>query len=541
MTLPPQAIAPSTAISGQGGAASGGATAGGAGGNPPAQVTAAQQVATAIAKLPVESLLQASVQSRSGNELTLLTTLGQVSIKLPTPLPANLGDLLWVRVMPQGTPGQTAQGGNDPASTLRLQVLPQTLTPGATGTGGTASINSSPLIPGQTFAAVTTSNLTLPNGSQLPAGSQTQVIFVGQGAVSAGKAAQIANMVPSAGTSPAITTGGTLATPQTIAAGGTATPGGTTAAGTSTPLVLTGTVLPPDSPEARMLPNGFTALRTQAGVVGIKLPIPAPAGATLSFSLDANAAAGRGAQPTAMTEAELIARGQNAALSRDWGSLQQAITALGQHDPGAAAALMNNIPQAGPKLTATMMFFFAAMNGPGGSARGWMGDRAGNSLSALEGRGGSDVLKKLEGDFAALRGMTADERPDGWRVMPMPFQMGERIEQVRLAWRHGDDENEKGEKEDPGTRFLLDLSFTEVGHTQLDGLVKGENSKFDLIVRTENPLQSENRDDIRGIFREALQISGYQGHLVFQDGSRFVEIAPSANEFGHGSHHGIEA
>ena len=306
MTLPPQAIAPSTAISGQGGAASGGATAGGAGGNPPAQVTAAQQVATAIAKLPVESLLQASVQSRSGNELTLLTTLGQVSIKLPTPLPANLGDLLWVRVMPQGTPGQTAQGGNDPASTLRLQVLPQTLTPGATGTGGTASINSSPLIPGQTFAAVTTSNLTLPNGSQLPAGSQTQVIFVGQGAVSAGKAAQIANMVPSAGTSPAITTGGTLATPQTIAAGGTATPGGTTAAGTSTPLVLTGTVLPPDSPEARMLPNGFTALRTQAGVVGIKLPIPAPAGATLSFSLDANAAAGRGAQPAAMTEAELI-------------------------------------------------------------------------------------------------------------------------------------------------------------------------------------------------------------------------------------------
>ena len=540
MTIPPQAITPGTAVGGQGGA-----TAGGTSGTPqpPAQVSAAQQVANAIAKLPVESLLQAAVQSRSGNELTLLTSLGQVNIKLPTPLPANLGDFLWVRIMPQGQPQQQV---GDPAAALRLQVLPQTLTPGPTGTGGglpTTGVNSNPLIPGQSFSAITTSSLTLPNGSQLPAGSETQVIFVGQGTVSAGKAAQIANMTAIGSVAPAVTTGGTLATPSAAGIAGQVVAGGTgtaTSAGTVTPLVLTGTVLAPDSAEARMLPNGFTALRTSAGVVGIKLPVPAPVGATLSFSVDASTAAGRGTQIPQMTEAELIARGQNAALSRDWGSLQQAITALAQHDPGAAAALLNNIPQAGPKLTTTMMFFFAAMTGPGGTARGWMGDRASNSLSSIDGRG-SDILKKLEGDFATLRGIAADERPDGWRVMPMPFQMGDRIEQVRLAWRHGDGENEKGEKEEPGTRFLLDLSFSEVGHTQLDGLVKGEDNKFDLIVRTENPLQSDNRDDIRGIFREALQISGYKGHLIFQDGSRFVEIAPPANESKLGSHHGIQA
>ena len=137
--------------------------------------------------------------------------------------------------------------------------------------------------------------------------------------------------------------------------------------------------------------------------------------------------------------------------------------------------------------------------------------------------------------------MTADERPDGWRVMRCRFRWGNGSKQVRLAWRHGDVENEKGEKEEPGTRFLLDLSFSEVGHTQLDGLVKGEDSKFDLIVRTENPLQSDNRDDIRGIFREALQISGYKGHLIFQDGSRFVEIAPPINEAVVYRHRGIDA
>ena len=70
---------------------------------------------------------------------------------------------------------------------------------------------------------------------------------------------------------------------------------------------------------------------------------------------------------------------------------------------------------------------------------------------------------------------------------------------------------------------------------------KGEDSKFDLIVRTENPLQSHNRDDIRGIFREALQIAGYTGHILFQDGSRFVEIAPVPDGKDPHSHHGIEA
>ena len=75
MTLPPQAVTPGTAIGGQGGA-----TAGGASGTPqpPSQVSATQQVANAIAKLPVESLLQASVQSRSGNELTLRPVWGRL-------------------------------------------------------------------------------------------------------------------------------------------------------------------------------------------------------------------------------------------------------------------------------------------------------------------------------------------------------------------------------------------------------------------------------------------------------------------------------
>lgn len=288
-----------------------------------------------------------------------------------------------------------------------------------------------------------------------------------------------------------------------------------------------------------MLPQGFTALRTSAGIVGIKLPVPAPTGATLSFNVDPSGAA-KPSVSAPMTEAQLIARGQTAALTHDWDSLHKAVSVLQQHDPGAALSLLNNIPQAGPKLTTTMMFFFAAMTGQGGNLRSWIGDRAANSLASLADADGGG-LKRLEGDFGQLRAMATEDRPDGWRVMAMPFNMGDKIEQLQMGWRHGNHENDPDKPDDQGTRFLLDLSFSVVGHTQLDGLVKGDESKFDLIVRTENPLQSHNRDDIRGIFREALQIAGYKGHIQFQDGSRFVEIAPVPDDDGPNSHHGIEA
>ncbi|URK19658.1 hypothetical protein M9H61_09155 [Thalassospira sp. GO-4] len=543
MTLPPQAISPGTAVGGQ--ASAGGTTGQASQGSVPAQVTAtvtsatSQQVAAALAKLPVETLLQASVQSQSGNQLTLVTALGQVTVKLPSALPTNLGDLLWARLPTSNAATSSAtMGATNPGDGLRLQLLPQTLMPGSSAMSGSlasGNIGATTLTPGQTFNAVTTSVLTMPNGTQLPAGSQTQVIFLGQGTVTAQQAANVLNAASGIAGGVA---GGTVAG-ATPGAGIAPTIAAQTAAGQAPGLLLSGTVLPPDSAEARLLPQGVTALRTSAGIVGIKLPVPAPTGATLSFSVDA-AGSGRVATSMPMTEADLILRGQNAALTHDWDSLQKAVHALQQHDPGAAMSLLNNLPQPGPKLTTTMMFFFAAMTGTKGGLRSWIGDRAANSLSSLsEADGGG--LKRLEGDFGQLRTMAADERPDGWRVMAMPFNMGGKIEQLQFGWRHGDREDDPEKKDDQGTRFLLDLSFSVVGHTQLDGLVKGEDSKFDLIIRTENPLQSHNRDDIRGIFREALQISGYSGHILFQDGSRFVHIAPPADSSGPNSHSGIQA
>ncbi|RCK48264.1 hypothetical protein TH25_14455 [Thalassospira profundimaris] len=520
----------------------------GAGGGSGAATVIVQNPPAALAKLPVDSLIQASLQAKNGAEVTLKTGAGDVTVKLPRALPGNLNDMVWVRIMPQS--------GADGASGLRLQVLPQII-PGAGGagsTGGTAGgagagataatlANPSSIIPGQSFTGITTSALSLPGGGTLPAGSQVQMMFVGPGAAAApARAAGLMAASQGAGMTGAtsqasLATGGNLP-PGMIAqqgaannAAGNATGAGLLAAGGAkpgaTPMMLTGTVLPPGSAEARLLPDGFTALRTNAGIIGVRLPVPAPVGATLSFAIDGNnLATARQPQPM-MTEGELMARGQAASLSQDWDSLHRALATLVQADPQAAQALLNQIPAAGPRLTTTMMFFFTAIVGAGGSAKSWLGER---TIGALDGRDGKDngLGKKLDRDFNTLRGMASEPRADGWRVMAMPFHMGERIEQMQLAWRQShaeDDENRDSKSNDPGTRFLLDLSFTRLGHTQLDGLIRKESQKFDLIVRTENALHGPQRDDIRAIFNQALTISKLGGSINFQNGTRFVEVS----------------
>lgn len=519
---------PVASVSGANATGSGAAGAGNAGTsavvqNPPA----------ALARLPVDSLIQATIQSKNGAEVTLQTSAGTVTLKLPQALPATMNDLVWVRIMPQT--------GADGSSGLRLQVLPQTVlntaggaasgaSAGASGAAAPVTPNPAPLIPGQSFTGVTTTSLTFPGGSTLPAGSQMQMVFISPGAASPAQAASFlpaghiagqtapANIANAASTN--ILAGQAGQTGQAAAA--------TNITGARPPLLLTGTVLPANSPEARMLPDGFTALRTNAGIIGVRLPVPAPVGAMLSFAVDATSAAAARIPLPVMTEGELLARGQAASLSHNWDSLQRAIAALAQADPQAAQALLNQIPAAGPRLTATMMFFFTAMTGATGSAKGWLGER---TISALDGRDGKDagLGKKLDNDFNILRNMASEPRSDGWRVMAMPFHMGERIEQMQLAWRHGhgeEDDTSNRKADDAGTRFLLDLSFTRLGHTQLDGLVRKETQKFDLIVRTENALDGPQRDDIRAIFHQALAIAKLGGALNFQNGSRFVAVSP---------------
>ncbi len=107
----------------------------------------------------------------------------------------------------------------------------------------------------------------------------------------------------------------------------------------------------------------------------------------------------------------------------------------------------------------------------------------------------------------------------------IPFQFGDSLDQLRVFMRfHGQDEEGDGES---GERFVLDLQLTNLGHMQLDGLIRRTGRHLDLIVRSEQPLPDEMRGGIREIFRNAAEVTGLDGGVNFQaKPPGFVEIAP---------------
>jgi hypothetical protein len=71
-----------------------------------------------------------------------------------------------------------------------------------------------------------------------------------------------------------------------------------------------------------------------------------------------------------------------------------------------------------------------------------------------------------------------------------------------------------------------------MGRIQLDGLVRDEGKKLDLIVRTEMPLTDEIRYDIQEIFQNSSEAFGLSGGVGFQAAPpNFIDVDdPISNE-----------
>jgi hypothetical protein len=54
---------------------------------------------------------------------------------------------------------------------------------------------------------------------------------------------------------------------------------------------------------------------------------------------------------------------------------------------------------------------------------------------------------------------------------------------------------------------------------QLDGLVHAK--RFDLVVRSHQPLSQAIRQDIAGLFKKTLDGGGFEGEVMFQPGRDF--------------------
>ena len=277
-------------------------------------------------------------------------------------------------------------------------------------------------------------------------------------------------------------------------------------ASASPTVTLTGTVIAHS-------PGGSSLIQTPAGL----LSLPGGPAMAAGDSVRLDVVRPPVPPPAGTGPAEQQGLGPNG-----WPALSTAADVLAQADRLAADQLIRMIPQANPRLAAAMAVFAGAVQSGDFKKLGGEG-----AIKGLDKAGRRDLVDRLKRDFLDL----ADEaqRPRGagdWQVVTLPFAHGASIDPIHLYLRRLNEGEDQGGKPGQEQRFILDVRLSRLGRIQFDGLVSRPNKRFDLIVRTAEPLGAEICRDISGIFAECGQLTGITGTVGFQSGRSFVELPP---------------
>lgn len=258
-------------------------------------------------------------------------------------------------------------------------------------------------------------------------------------------------------------------------------------------------------------PQGKPIVALRDGMLALNTDRALPPGSKLTLQIADPAAVGGGLAAQATEDLPDYLQ------TRDWPALKQALGALRDIDP----ALVHNflaaaMPQPNRKLGAALTFLISAMRG--GDARGWLGADATN---ALRDNGKESLLRGLEREFQAKEQQAAEKLPDEWRGVTLPFYDQTGLHPLHLHVRPFPDDDESAADKGggpKGSRFVLDVELSRLGPLQLDGMVKPP--RFDLILRSNAPLDPGLRQELRDIFARCLDAVGYGGGVSFQADTR---------------------
>lgn len=202
-----------------------------------------------------------------------------------------------------------------------------------------------------------------------------------------------------------------------------------------------------------------------------------------------------------------------AELAGQWRSVQDTHNILSQLDASFPNSFAHNFQRAIQQMPALLLFFMGALKS--GDVKQWLGEER---LEALEQSGHKNLVDKLTGEFEKLGRLT--ESSNEWRSYYIPLFDDESMKQARLYIRHQQQQNQSDQPNDnPGTRFILDVSLSRMGAVQLDGLIR--QKRFDLTLRTNEALPDNIQKDIREIYQAAHEVAGLNGQLVFSVVKKF--------------------
>ena len=296
-------------------------------------------------------------------------------------------------------------------------------------------------------------------------------------------------------------------------------------------------ILPPTSPDGRTVSVRPAAAGDSISLVGtivaadadrvelatplgtLRLPIATgmPVGSRIAFDVVVRAPADLGASEPALVAASVPPQRTLAAEPprETWAALRE-IASLLPADVDAGAA----IPRPGPALGPALLAFLVGLRS-GGSAKAWLGAAA---VDSLESSGRGRLLDRLGDEFAAQARAAAAPDRNGWQTMAVSLLDGGQLSEIRVHVQKRRRDGKDGEES--GSRFIVEATLSALGPLQLDGLVRAQ--RFDLIVRTAQPLPEPMRCDIETLFARSLSDTAYSGGVSFR-GDAETRVATRAH------------
>lgn len=496
----------------------------------------------ALADLPAGTKLDVLVYNLvDAFQIKLSSRLGDITVKVPQQLPVKAGDALLLQLLNGGASPRvqlaTLDGKLLSAPGRAASAAPGGSTPGGTPTSvsatapSTVQVRPGALITAQLLRPITLNPVltVIPSAAGNTAGPAGTVQSTQTGPGLSGP--QTAQAAASSGQSTAPAAGGGQGAPNPVvgqlpAGGNTLLPAGsglnikiisiTLPAGTSAPSLTP----PPVEGQISLAPGatlsgvasgrqgvGQTVVQTHAGPISLPTQQALPPGTEIRFEINSH----KPLTPGAAQHGPMHA-GAAPLLDGNWPTFDETLNLLHEAAPGAHQHIMQAaLPRADPQLAANVLFFLSALRG--GDIRNWLGDGPVRILEKLR----PDLAGRLKSDMTQMTRRMDDPVTGDWRVHGVPFLFGSEVDRIQLLIRD-QDANDDGEDEDikGGTRFVVDLNLSKLGHLQIDGLVGEKNKRLDLVLRSDDPLSSNVRDDIRRIYNEALELTGIEGSVGFQ-------------------------
>ena len=266
---------------------------------------------------------------------------------------------------------------------------------------------------------------------------------------------------------------------------------------------------------------GEVMIETGLGTLAVPLPATSiPAGSAVQLKIIAVARPLATPAANAATREPVVQPGAVSAtppVPLRQTMLQEALAVLTTMQPALAEITQTLLILPPGDHLAALIFQFLA--GPRTEiSRRWAESPARAALDAID---RSDLRERLDSDAQVIGTEVPPSQHGDWTVTVLPYLSASSVRLARLYRRSADIgiEGDGSKSESAGQRFMIELELQRLGQLQFDGFIR--DRRFDLALRTVEPLDPALQSSIYGVFREAIGVGGYAGELVFGKIGRF--------------------